>query len=187
LECHHLDLAFGLLREEKNDIFKRWPEDLRQKVEAVVRDAVLATDMALHNSFTDELERRALLPKPFDFSLLEERMAYFKFLLHAADIFNAARPFDVCKRIAAQLVEEFQNQVELERSRGLPSAPFMVIENELSLCKGEKSFAQHVARPYFAALSDCFPDKEALRQVVQQIDTNVDSWQREIEALSTVV
>ena len=180
LECHHIDFAMNLLRQEETDVFHRWPEELRQKLETVLRDAVLATDMAQHKSLTEELQRRALLPSPFDFSLYEERMAYIKFLIHGADIFNAARPFDVCKEIAAQVVAEFRAQVELERSQGLPSAPFMIVENEAALCNGEKGFAQFVARPYFAALAACFPDKVALERIVAQIDVNIESWQNEI-------
>ena len=185
LECHHLDLAFSLLRQEEFDVFHLWPRELRQKMEEVIRDAVLATDMAQHKPMTEELEHRSKLPKPFDFSILEERTAYVKHLLHAADIFNAARPFPICRKISEQVVAEFTAQVELERSQGLPSAPFMIIESEAALCKGEKGFAQFVARPYFAALAACFPDKEALGGIVAQIDANIESWQREIDALSS--
>ena len=187
LECHHLDFALTLLQQEEVDVFHRWPEELRRKLELVLRDAVLATDMAMHKSLTEELQRRAQQPSPFDFSVFEERATYIKLLLHGADIFNAARPFAVCERIAEQVVAEFTAQVELERSQGLPSAPFMVIESDLAFCKGEKGFAQFVARPYFAALAACFPDKEALGQIVAQIDANIEGWQRKIDVLEARV
>jgi hypothetical protein len=97
LECHHVDFALDLLLSAEFDVFHRWSGELRQKLREVVRDAVLATDMALHKAQTEELQRRALLPSPFDLSLVEERVAYSQLLLHAADIFNAARPFHVCR------------------------------------------------------------------------------------------
>ena len=184
LECHHHDFAMSLLRQEEYDVFHLWPEELRLKMEEVIRDAVLATDMAQHKPMTEELQRRSALPKPFDFSLLDERIVYIKFILHAADIFNAARPFPVCQKIAEQVVAEFMAQVELERSQGLPSAPFMIIEDELTFCKSEKGFAQFVALPYFSALAACFPDKEALGQIVAQINSNIESWQQKIDALA---
>jgi len=177
LENHHIDLAFAIMKQESFNVFSRWSQEERERAYNVIGQAVLATDMSFHGDMTKSLEVRGATGR-FDFSSPVDRIDFIKYIVHAADIFNAARKFPTAARIAEQVVAEFQHQVQLERARGLDVAPFMVIEDEAALCKGEAGFAKFVARPYFAALAACFPGNEALRGIVCQIDANVECWQK---------
>lgn len=158
---------------------------------------MLATDMAAHNGLQKQLEQRgqreAQQPGGDPVRLeagnteAEVRAATALFLskvvLHAADIANPIRPFDVSARIAMGVMEEFRQQVENESQRGFALTPHMVLPTFGDQCRGELGFITYVARPYFTALAAFLPEA-ATRGFDPNcvIDANIGRW-REQEKL----
>jgi hypothetical protein len=71
-------------------------------------------------------------------------------------------------------IQEFNQQAANEMTLGLPVTPHMVTLDHSSKCKGEAGFAKFVARPYFEALLNCFPQAE--QRALQVIDSNIEMW-----------
>lgn len=200
LERHHLDVYFSLAASDpaRLDVLAGWMPGDRGRAEHTLRECVLATDMAAHKELQTQLEQRgqqgqreAQQPGGESVSLeagnteAEAAAALFlsKVVLHAADIANPIRPFDVSARIAMGVMEEFRQQVENEAARGFALTPHMVLPTFADQCRGELGFITYVARPYFTALAAFLPGA-ATRGFDPNcvIDANIGKW-REQEKL----
>ncbi|KAI8914822.1 hypothetical protein DFJ77DRAFT_430758, partial [Powellomyces hirtus] len=94
-------------------------------------------------------------------------------ILHAADISNAARPAEICKRWSDMVVEEFFSQGEKEKRMSLPISPNMDREttNPVQLAF---DFNTYVARPYFEILSELLP---STRPFIENLIVNRNRWE----------
>ena len=71
----------------------------------MIIDNILYTDMTKHFSFMGELKA---LPTKEDYDpITKHKPEIMKALVHAADIGNPARPFDICKIWALKILSEF--------------------------------------------------------------------------------
>ncbi|CAH1763321.1 3513_t:CDS:2 [Entrophospora sp. SA101] len=81
-----------------------------------------------------------------------QRDILLKVLLHAADLSNAVRPWDISKRWSDCIVEEFFKQGDLENQKNLPISPNMnreqAYQSQISL-----GFSDFVVKPYFKAFA----------------------------------
>nr|CAG8469152.1 4792_t:CDS:2 [Entrophospora candida] len=82
----------------------------------------------------------------------EQREIFLKVLLHAADLSNTVRPWDISKHWSDCVVEEFFKQGDLEKQKNLPVSPNMDREQaqqpQISL-----GFGDFVVKPYFEAFA----------------------------------
>jgi len=215
LENHHLALAFNIMSNASYDVFRCWTKEETTEARKIIIACVLATDMSAHESFQEDLLRRAkrmvsqcnaagdsasiasLSPSPYDEQQQQQQQLPFNLsnkkdvialcccLLHAADISNPTRPFSVSAHISMSAIKEFQQQAEAERELNLPVTPHMVMPTFESQCRGEVYFCLQIARPYFAALKACFPGSTRW-DPLSAIDANAAHW-REQAALSRLV
>ncbi|KAI8819856.1 uncharacterized protein EV422DRAFT_487941, partial [Fimicolochytrium jonesii] len=94
-------------------------------------------------------------------------------ILHAADISNAARPLEICKRWADMVAEEFFLQGEQERRTGLPVTPSMD-RDSISPAQIGFDFNTYIARPYFEVLAEIFPTTRCL---AENLISNRNTWE----------
>ena len=76
---------------------------------------VLATDFTKHNSLVFRFQNRKLDCFEND----EEKSEIFEFFIHAGDISNPSRPWDLSKKWVDLIIEEYFNQGDRERALGL--------------------------------------------------------------------
>lgn len=82
-----------------------------------VIENILYTDMTKHNGFVEDLKA---LPQKGDYDIQGKyKSDIMKALVHAADIGNPARPFEICKDWAHKILSEFFAQGDRERTMGL--------------------------------------------------------------------
>eukprot|EP00349_Pseudokeronopsis_sp_Brazil_P002326 CAMPEP_0202972114 /NCGR_PEP_ID=MMETSP1396-20130829/33502_1 /ASSEMBLY_ACC=CAM_ASM_000872 /TAXON_ID= /ORGANISM="Pseudokeronopsis sp., Strain Brazil" /LENGTH=215 /DNA_ID=CAMNT_0049702179 /DNA_START=1064 /DNA_END=1711 /DNA_ORIENTATION=- len=105
LENHHAATLFFLLEEEQCNILENVKGDDYSKIRKYMIDNILYTDMSKHFLFTAELKG---LPGKEDYDIAgKHKPDVMKALVHAADIGNPARPFDLCKEWALRILSEF--------------------------------------------------------------------------------
>nr|CAG8439478.1 9657_t:CDS:2 [Entrophospora candida] len=82
----------------------------------------------------------------------DRRLILLKVLLHAADLSNTVRPWEISKCWSDCVVEEFFKQGDLEKLKNLPVSPNMDREqthqSQISL-----GFGDYVVKPYFEAFA----------------------------------
>ena len=106
------------------------------------------------------------IPASEAFKTDEERQFMLNVLLHCADISNVVKPNELCVKWASRVLEEFFNQGDRERARGLPISPMMDRETT-SVGLSQINFIEFVIAPLFVHFATIFPSMdEQLRRLV---------------------
>ncbi|KAJ3157850.1 hypothetical protein HDU89_000229 [Geranomyces variabilis] len=102
-----------------------------------------------------------------------QRQQMINVILHAADISNAARPAEICRRWSDMVVEEFLSQGDQEKARSIPVSPNMDRESSNPVQMAFE-FNTYVARPYFEILSELLP---ATKPFIENLIANRTRWE----------
>jgi hypothetical protein len=78
----------------------------------------------------------------------EQRQLWLNVLIHAADLSNTVRPWEIAKKWSDLVVEEFFLQGDLEKKNKLPVSPNMDRE-QAHQCEISLGFGDVVVKPYF--------------------------------------
>ncbi|KAI8389494.1 hypothetical protein BD560DRAFT_320114 [Blakeslea trispora] len=102
----------------------------------------------------------------------EQRQMMCNILIHAADISNPCRPWNVYQQLSRLVCLEFFRQGDAERKLDLPVSPQMD-RNKANPSKINVGFIDFIVRPYFEALCQLFPKTEEL---IDRCDQNREEW-----------
>lgn len=136
---------------------------LESQIRLSVRALILYTDMANHFELRRALCSRSLL---------------LPCILHAADVSNSTRDWEICRKWSSLVIREFSMQLEDEISLNIPIT-IHNIENEPLIAM---SFYDSIILPYFMELSSVFPKISIL---VDKILMNHSHWSDECELSGT--
>ena len=190
LENQHAAHAFMLmLRQTPEDESETedQQEDLNflsnvdAKVFATVRsrvvEAVLATDMSTHFGKVDEI--KGLLADKGDDLDSKGRWTLLSYMLHVADISNAAKGDPVFRYWTDRCLDEFFGQGDTEAELGLPISPLC---DRLTTDKSDSQigFIRFVVKPSFETLSTAIPGVQD--RIIPVIESNLKYWEsRKVE------
>lgn len=111
LEMHHTASFFFMLEDDASNIFKNFSGEEFNRMRKYIVDNILFTDMSRHFAFLNEIKAMNMLDN-FD-PAGKQKPDIMKALVHAADIGNQGRPFEICKTWALKILSEFFQQVSL--------------------------------------------------------------------------
>jgi hypothetical protein len=95
LENHHAATFFFLIEDEHCNIFENVKPEENNKLRKQIIENILYTDMTKHFQFMGEIKA---MPAKDDFEPAgKHKGELMKALVHAADIGNPARPYEICK------------------------------------------------------------------------------------------
>lgn len=97
-------------------------------------------------------------------------------MLHAADVSNCARPWDVYLKWVEPITEEFYRQGDSEAKAGLPVTPMMDRNNPIPTEKFQSGFINAIVLPLFKGLGDV-PQLD-LREPLLNISKNDAKWKQ---------
>jgi hypothetical protein len=175
LESHHVASAFALTLQEDKDLFvEQGKEDYRHMRELMI-EMVLATDIAQHFTILSKFKAK-FVDSPAEMKT-EDRTLALALLLHAADISNPSRPWELCRRWTKLVMEEFWTQGDKERNLGLPIT-YMMDRYAVNIAKSQVGFIDVIVAPVFAAFKEILPKFEA---PCQSLQSNKEAWSRKVE------
>uniref|UniRef100_A0A8C6UI93 High affinity cGMP-specific 3',5'-cyclic phosphodiesterase 9A n=1 Tax=Neogobius melanostomus TaxID=47308 RepID=A0A8C6UI93_9GOBI len=152
LENHHCAVAFSILAKPESNILKNVTSEQYKQIRSGMIKCILATDMARHNEILNKF--RSIQPK-FDFNNTEHK-ELMKIMVKVSDISNEARPMSVAEPWLDCLLQEFFNQSDSEKLRGLPVTPFMD-RDKVSKPSSQTNFIGFVLVPLFTEITKLFP------------------------------
>ncbi|XP_031414354.1 high affinity cGMP-specific 3',5'-cyclic phosphodiesterase 9A-like [Clupea harengus] len=153
LENHHCAVAFEILVKPENNIFRNLTTEQYKRVREGMIKCILATDMARHNDILNQFKS---VQSDFDFQNKEHKDVLMKILVKVSDISNEARPMDVAEPWLDCLLQEFFNQSDMEKLRGLPVTPFMD-RDKVTKPSSQTGFIRFVLFPLYTELANLFP------------------------------
>ncbi|XP_037132212.1 high affinity cGMP-specific 3',5'-cyclic phosphodiesterase 9A-like isoform X1 [Syngnathus acus] len=153
LENHHCAVAFGILAKEESNILKHVTTEQYKHIRAGMIRCILATDMARHNEILNKFKS---VQPVFDFRNKDHTEVLMKIMVKVSDISNEARPMAVAEPWLDCLLQEFFNQGDAEKLKGLPVTPFMD-RDKVSKPSSQTSFIRFVLLPLFTEITKLFP------------------------------
>ena len=121
LENHHAASFFFLQGNVSYDcnVMQDMSDKERVAGRKMILENMLGTDMTKHGAIIGDVKNIASLPSE-ERELGAKNKAYMlKALVHAADIGNPTRPFDVAKKWGINIVKEFFHQGDKEKALGI--------------------------------------------------------------------
>ncbi|KAK0138453.1 High affinity cGMP-specific 3',5'-cyclic phosphodiesterase 9A [Merluccius polli] len=168
LENHHCAIAFAILAKPECNILKSLTSNQYKHIRAGMIKCILATDMARHNEILNKF--KVTLPV-FDFKTKDHKEGLMKIMVKVSDISNEARPMAVAEPWLDCLLQEFFNQSDTEKLKGLPVTPFMD-RDKVSKPSSQTGFIRFVLLPLFTELTKLFPclEQHILEPVRKALD-----------------
>ncbi|XP_066259625.1 high affinity cAMP-specific and IBMX-insensitive 3',5'-cyclic phosphodiesterase 8 isoform X1 [Euwallacea similis] len=164
LESHHAAMTFKLtLGDERVNIFKNLDRDTYKLARHNVIDMILATEMTKHfehlakfvnvfctrssvSSECGELtDDYAPILNPENTTLVKRMM------IKCADVSNPTRPLRLCVEWARRIAEEYFQQTDDEKTRGLPVVMPMFDRQSCSIPKSQIGFVDYIINDMFEA------------------------------------
>ena len=185
LENHHAATTFAIMKKKGCDCVANLDVSERKLFRQLVCTAILQTDMVRHYQLMCDV-RDAQEAGIFDMDLddgggaepiaMEHVILLVSALVHAADLSNPVRPFEVARSWAVALSEEFKIQGEKESALGLPVSPLAkCAESEIKIAGGEIWFIGKVIIPFWEVMVEIIP---ALEVLTDQAKSNIEEWKR---------
>merc|ERR1712032_1426546 len=169
--------------EPESDIFSQIDKDLRKEIRKGMISAILHTDVTKHNEMIKELGLLyqmnseafdAVQPAP----AIQDSQAHMQLvlnaLLHTADIGNPMKPWELCHRYAYLCIEEFFNQGDMEKAKGIP-VQMLNDRDKVNRPNSQIGFIEFVIYPLVEATVRLFPQLDSMADYLQH---NIQNWSR---------
>ncbi|KPA78597.1 cAMP phosphodiesterase A (PDEA) [Leptomonas pyrrhocoris] len=170
LENLHVSSVFELMKNPAFDLLSSFSAAERHEIRDTMIEMVLATDMGSHGKYVASLkgkmQERSTFTKP------EEQVLGLAIALKMADVSNCGRPLDIYLPWGAKVSDEFYQQGDRERNRGLDCSPFMN-RLEPNLAKSQIAFMTYIISPFFEQIAELLPD---MRFAVGLVEENKAYW-----------
>jgi len=204
LENHHASLSSKLLYMPDNNWIYSMELEAQRYVRSLMIELILATDFNYHKhhksnlmAFADIVE----LPKSVEDDTITlralkigetekkeeqqsrvnnercEKIMVLKAGLHIADIANPTKPLNICVYWAKKITQEFYEQGDKERARGLTVSPLMDRKTS-KIADGQKGFIKFVVRPIFELWAKIVPESKI---ALVHIAKNLVFWENYID------
>jgi len=158
-ENWHLSCAFRILKD--HNFLTHLSEADYRFVRRTIIDAVLYTDMMFHQQLLKQFQATmGVLGPNLDNWKDENRVLLLRYVLHACDISNPARPWSVCREWAVRITEENFAQGDREREEGLPVSP-LNDRDKANPVKGQQVFCDMFVKPTFQIMAALAPNTAA--------------------------
>jgi cAMP-specific phosphodiesterase 4 len=179
LENMHCATLYEVVGNAKYDIFQGLETDQWRAVRKIVISAILGTDMIHHfpliskmqvfyEMYGKELQNQIAngecnVETAPGMKEAANRSFMIDVFLHAADISNPVKSFDICKKWALLVVEEFFKQGDIEKSKGIDVSP-MSDRLTTNINSMQVGFIEFVVFPLYDAFTHTFPTLQVLLQ-----------------------
>lgn len=171
-ENHHLVTAFTLMKRSELGILNGLDPSSFSIVRGIIIRTVLFSDMSHHFKLLENF-KTLTDQKGHTFSSYEgkDMELICSLALHAADISNPAKGFELAKRWTQRLMTEFMNQGDKERERKFPTSP-MCDRFQPAVPDSQCGFIKYVVHPTFTLLNKLIP----LDAPLKHLDNNLTVW-----------
>ncbi|KAF6772316.1 hypothetical protein AHF37_09057 [Paragonimus kellicotti] len=170
LERHHFSQTVCILNTSECNIFESLSADEYSQVLDLIRDIILATDLAHHlNVFS---QQKQMIADGYEVNNQEHHCLLLALLMTAADLSDQTKDWRNTSAVAQMIYEEFFRQGDLEKASG--QKPIDSMDRERACVPQlQVSFLDFVILPLYETFALLFPQSA---EVVQSIRRNRSRW-----------
>ena len=162
LENYHISQTFKLMNTcDDMNVFASLSNEMYTLARKRMIGFVLATDMKYHNEQCAYLQRVIDNNSKANDEIKNMQQELLEIVVHASDISNPTKQFDVYAEWADKVVEEFWRQGDLEKKLGIPVSPNCDRER-VTKAQTQIGFIDYVVMPFYTKFIDVFDDLKFL-------------------------
>ncbi|XP_071807171.1 probable 3',5'-cyclic phosphodiesterase pde-5 isoform X1 [Asterias amurensis] len=172
MEHHHFNMTITILQNEGHNIFKHLSSEEYKQVLSDVRQAILATDLALF--FGNKAKLKTIVEaNQFNWDNQEHRKLLRAIAMTACDLCAVCKPFEIQRQVANECFEEFYSQGDEEKAQGRNPIPMMDREKAHQLPTNQVSFIVGICLPCYDLLSALLPSAKPMYDGAAR---NLQNW-----------
>ncbi|NXS62931.1 PDE2A phosphodiesterase, partial [Brachypteracias leptosomus] len=170
MERHHFAQAIAILNSQGCNIFDHFSRKDYQRMLDLMRDIILATDLAHHLRIFKDLQKMAEVG--YDSKNKQHRSLLLCLLMTSCDLSDQTKGWKTTRKIAELIYKEFFSQGDLEKAMG--NRPLEMMDREKAyIPELQISFMEHIAMPIYKLLQDLFPKAAEL---YERVASNREQW-----------
>ncbi|XP_041440590.1 cGMP-dependent 3',5'-cyclic phosphodiesterase isoform X2 [Xenopus laevis] len=172
MERHHFAQAIAILNSHGCNILEHFSRKDYQRMLDLMRDIILATDLAHHLRIFKELTKMS--QDGFDPQNKHHHYLLICLLMTSSDLSDQTKGWTTTRKIAELIYKEFFSQGDLEKAMG--NRPVEMMDREKAyIPELQISFMEHIAMPIYNLLKDLFPKSAEL---YERVAVNREKWTR---------
>uniref|UniRef100_A0A8D1X4A1 Phosphodiesterase n=1 Tax=Sus scrofa TaxID=9823 RepID=A0A8D1X4A1_PIG len=170
MERHHFAQAIAILNTHGCNIFDHFSRKDYQRMLDLMRDIILATDLAHHLRIFKDLQKMAEVG--YDRTNKQHHSLLLCLLMTSCDLSDQTKGWKTTRKIAELIYKEFFSQGDLEKAMG--NRPMEMMDREKAyIPELQISFMEHIAMPIYKLLQDLFPKAAEL---YERVASNREHW-----------
>ncbi|NXW84286.1 PDE2A phosphodiesterase, partial [Alopecoenas beccarii] len=170
MERHHFAQAIAILNSQGCNIFDHFSRKDYQRMLDLMRDIILATDLAHHLRIFKDLQKMAEVG--YDPKNKQHHNLLLCLLMTSCDLSDQTKGWKTTRKIAELIYKEFFSQGDLEKAMG--NRPLEMMDREKAyIPELQISFMEHIAMPIYKLLQDLFPKAAEL---YERVASNREQW-----------
>uniref|UniRef100_H0VIU3 Phosphodiesterase n=1 Tax=Cavia porcellus TaxID=10141 RepID=H0VIU3_CAVPO len=170
MERHHFAQAIAILNTHGCNIFDHFSRKDYQRMLDLMRDIILATDLAHHLRIFKDLQKMAEVG--YDPTNKQHHRLLLCLLMTSCDLSDQTKGWKTTRKIAELIYKEFFSQGDLEKAMG--NRPMEMMDREKAyIPELQISFMEHIAMPIYKLLQDLFPKAAEL---YERVASNREHW-----------
>nr|XP_005893576.1 PREDICTED: cGMP-dependent 3',5'-cyclic phosphodiesterase [Bos mutus] len=170
MERHHFAQAIAILNTHGCNIFDHFSRKDYQRMLDLMRDIILATDLAHHLRIFKDLQKMAEVG--YDRTNKQHHNLLLCLLMTSCDLSDQTKGWKTTRKIAELIYKEFFSQGDLEKAMG--NRPMEMMDREKAyIPELQISFMEHIAMPIYKLLQDLFPKAAEL---YERVASNREHW-----------
>ncbi|XP_073673703.1 cGMP-dependent 3',5'-cyclic phosphodiesterase isoform X2 [Garra rufa] len=170
MERHHFAQAIAILNTQGCNIFEKFSRKDYQRMLDLMRDIILATDLAHHLRIFKDLQKMADVG--YNPKNRTHRSLLLCLLMTSCDLSDQTKGWKTTRKIAELIYKEFFSQGDLEKAMG--NRPSEMMDREKAyIPELQISFMEHIAMPIYKLLQEIFPRSTEL---YERVAANREQW-----------
>ncbi|XP_069003916.1 cGMP-dependent 3',5'-cyclic phosphodiesterase isoform X1 [Embiotoca jacksoni] len=170
MERHHFAQAIAILNTHGCNIFEKFSRKDYQRMLDLMRDIILATDLAHHLRIFKDLQKMA--DDGYNPKSRNHRSMLLCLLMTSCDLSDQTKGWKTTRKIAELIYKEFFSQGDLEKAMG--NRPSEMMDREKAyIPELQISFMEHIAMPIYKLLSELFP---GATELYERVAANREQW-----------
>ncbi|KAM9800956.1 cGMP-dependent 3',5'-cyclic phosphodiesterase [Neosynchiropus ocellatus] len=170
MERHHFAQAIAILNTQGCNIFEKFSRKDYQRMLDLMRDIILATDLAHHLRIFKDLQKMA--DDGYNPKSNTHRSMLLCLLMTSCDLSDQTKGWKTTRKIAELIYKEFFSQGDLEKAMG--NRPSEMMDREKAyIPELQISFMEHIAMPIYKLLSELFP---GATELYERVAANREQW-----------
>ncbi|XP_041357015.1 cGMP-dependent 3',5'-cyclic phosphodiesterase-like isoform X2 [Gigantopelta aegis] len=172
MERHHFAQSMCIVNTEGCNIFENLSSKDYQSVLDLMRDIILATDLAHHLRILKQLQEMAV--NGYDQTKPRNKKFLLCLLMTSCDLSDQTKNWDNTKHIASLVYQEFFSQGDMEKNTG--KKPLEMMDREkANIPDLQISFLDGIASPVYKVLGQLFDECQVVYQAVLE---NRRKWEK---------